>query len=210
MPEVSDPPQILDGGTPAHQVAKLLYDEVETLGIEQALQIAAQVIGLLASTDALPNEVDLGERLRAAESDAFLWKAIAQRNDGEVRRVVSENNPTFALKSSAMSIVAATCRDFIDSVPEALNYCSLGFEDDKGRLELVIQRPEGESPATRAERLAAELQAVSEALGWYSWKCGFMVPIPRDGGGVITDERRLSALVGAHAHAKTIGDVPGA
>lgn len=98
-----------------------------------------------------------------------------------------------------MVAFAAEARSMLDD-PAAANFIELQFEDDLGELALVIQRSEGETPATKATRLQRELD---EARLHHDTAMATL----RDSANRIADERdrlqgaldRANALIGDQA-----------
>lgn len=104
---------------------------------------------------------ELLKRLADAEHDARLWKAIATRDDGDLRAMVHERGVEIGLKCAALRALAAEARVMLE-ISNAPNYVELGLRDDKGHMVVTIQRREGKTPhdlKVQAEQELAEVKA---------------------------------------------------
>lgn len=95
------------------------------------------------------------ESLRA-ENERLL--AMLERDFKLTRLHYEQGKPLeMEVRAAAIGAFAASCRDFL---ADAKNYVEMVFEDDLGRLAVVIQKLEGETPAQKAARLTKRLELI--------------------------------------------------
>jgi hypothetical protein len=65
-------------------------------------------------------------------------------------------------RAAVLGELAAVCRDLLGDAP---NFVELKFQDDLGKLAVVVQRLEGETPADKAARLTKALDRANAIIG---------------------------------------------
>ena len=109
------------------------------------------------------------DRIKTAESETAMWKAIATNRTDLLSCVVGSLVLPMEVPPPFLGMLAAECRKILLLHPGADNYLEMTLQDDDGFFTVTIQLPDGLTPGAKAAALKKEVEALTACLP----RCGF-------------------------------------